>query len=106
MRISHLNRQTIFGALIFVFVVLSSMTVNASGISIITINQLKLILGNPDIAVIDVRASKDWQSSNVKIKGAVRKVPKNFESWGHELPKDKKLVLYVSAQRTASSHSL
>ncbi len=94
MRTSHPNRQTIFGSLIFVFVALSSITVNASGISIITINQLKLILNNPEIAVIDVRASKDWQSSDVKIKGAARGAPKNFESWAYDFSKDKVLILY------------
>ena len=94
MRISYLYRQTILGSLIFVFVASSSLTVSASGISMISINQLNLILGNPDIAVIDVRASKDWQSSNVKIKGAVRGVPKNFESWANDFSKDKVLILY------------
>jgi rhodanese-related sulfurtransferase len=68
--------------------------VSASGISIISTNQLNLILGNPEIAIIDVRASKDWQSSNVKIKGAVRGSPKNFESWANDFSKDKVLILY------------
>ena len=94
MRISYLYRQTILGSLIFVFVALLSMTVSASGISIISINQLKLILDSAEIAVIDVRASNDWQSSNVKIKGAVRGAPKNFESWANDFSKDKVLILY------------
>jgi hypothetical protein len=94
MKTSYLYRQAILGSLIFVFVASSSLTVSASGISMISINQLNLILGNPDIAVIDVRASKDWQSSNVKIKGAVRGVPKNFESWANDFSKDKVLILY------------
>jgi len=94
MKISYLYRQAILGSLIFVFAASSSLSVSASGISIISINQLKLILGNPEIAVIDVRGSKDWQSSNVKIKGAIRGSPKNFESWANDFSKDKVLILY------------
>ena len=94
MQISYFYRLAIFGSLTFVFVALLSLTVNASEISIISINQLKLILGNPEIAVIDVRGSKDWQSSGVKIKGAIRGSPKNFESWSHDFSKDKILILY------------
>jgi hypothetical protein len=94
MKNSYFYRQAILGSLVFVFVASSSLTVSASGISIISINQLNLILGNPEIAIIDVRASKDWQSSNVKIKGAVRGSPKNFESWANDFSKDKALILY------------
>ena len=94
MKISYLYRQAIFGSLIFLFVTSSSLAVSASEISIISTNQLNLILGNPEIIVIDVRASKDWQSSSVKIKGAVRGAPKNFESWAYDFSKDKVLVLY------------
>jgi len=94
MKISNLYSQAIFGSLIFVFVASSPLSVSASGISIISINQLNLILDNSEIAVIDVRASKDWKSSNVKIKGAFRGAPKNFESWANDFSKDKVLILY------------
>lgn len=96
MKIYHLNRQAILGSLIIVFVALYSLTASASGISLISIKQLKLILDNPEIAVIDVRSSKDWQSSDVKIKGAVRGAPKNFESWAYDFSKDKVLILYCA----------
>lgn len=96
MRIYHLNRQAILGSLIIDFVALYSLTASASGISLISIKQLKLILDNPEIAVIDVRSSKDWQSSDVKIKGAVRGAPKNFESWAYDFSKDKVLILYCA----------
>ena len=94
MRISHLNRQAILESLIFVSVALYSLTASASAISLISTNQLKLVLDNPEIAVIDVRSSKDWQSSDAKIKGAVRGAPKNFESWAHYFSKDTVLILY------------
>jgi len=94
MQISYFYRIAILGSLTFIFVALLSLTVNASEISIISTNQLKLKLGNPEIAVIDVRGSKDWQSSELKIKGAIRGSPENFESWSQNFSKDQKLVLY------------
>ena len=94
MQISYFYKIAIFGSLAFVFAVLLSLTVNASELSIISTNQLKLILDKPEIAVIDVRESKDWQSSGVKIKGAIRGSPKNFESWAHDFSNDKILILY------------
>ena len=94
MRVFHHNRQTLIGPLIFVVIILYSLAAGASGFSTISINQLKLILDSPEIVVIDVRSSKDWQSSSVKIKGAVRGAPKNFESWAYDFSKDKAIVLY------------
>jgi hypothetical protein len=96
MRISNIYRLAVFGSSLFIVAVLLSLTVtvNASEFSIISTNQLKLILDNPEIAVIDVRGSKDWQSSELKIKGAIRGSPKNFEFWIHDFSKDKILILY------------
>jgi rhodanese-related sulfurtransferase len=75
------------------FIVFATQT-RASEFSMISNNQLKLMLDSPNVLVIDVRNTEDWRSSNVKIKGAVRKAPQSFESWSRELPKDKALVLY------------
>ena len=94
MQITFLYRQAILTSIFILFVVLLSQTVNASEFSMISTNHLKLILDNPEVVIIDVRGTKGWQSSNVKIKGAIRKAPQNFESWVGDFPKDKTLVLY------------
>jgi rhodanese-related sulfurtransferase len=94
MRISHLNRHFMLGLLVSVFAILLSLPTSASEVSIISSIQLKRILDNPEIVIIDVRSSKDWRSSNIKIKGAVRKLPKSFESWAHDFSTDKELILY------------
>ena len=94
MRISHLDRHVMLGLLVSAFVIFLSLSVSAAEVTIISDVQLKGILDSPEIVIIDVRGSKDWRSSNIKIKGAVRKIPKKFESWAHELPTDKKLILY------------
>ena len=41
-----------------------------------SIKELKARLDDPELTIIDVRASGDWQSSDKKIKGAVRENPK------------------------------
>jgi hypothetical protein len=94
MRNSHLNRLAVLGMLISTIIIFSSLPANASDVSIISGVQLKSILEHPDIVIIDVRGSTHWRSSNIKIKGAVRRMPKNFDSWARDFPLDKELILY------------
>lgn len=61
-----------------------------------TKEQLKALLDDPDVVILDVRTSRDWKGSEKKIKGAIRENPKGFESWAHKYPKDKTLVLYCA----------
>lgn len=82
------------GLIVLALLIVLATQTRASEFSMITNNQLKLMLDSPNVIIIDVRNTDDWRSSNIKIKGAVRKAPQNFESWVHELPKDKALVLY------------
>ena len=37
-----------------------------------TKDDLKAMLGNPDLLIIDVRYGRDWTDSGLKIRGAVR----------------------------------
>ena len=55
---------------------------------------LKEMLGKPDIVIVDVRTGSDWNDSSVKVKGAVREEPDKVDSWIEKYPKDKTLVLY------------
>jgi rhodanese-related sulfurtransferase len=68
--------------------------VAAKDVPRITAEELKGILGNPDVVVLDVRYSQNWQDSDLKIKSAIRGNPDNFSSWFDQFPKDKTLVLY------------
>jgi len=61
-----------------------------------TKEELKALLGNPDLIIIDVRLGKDWVDSDLKIKGAVREDPKAAETWANKYPKDKTLVFYCA----------
>ena len=60
----------------------------------ISVNKMLESLDNPQLLILDVRSSESWQASDTKIKGAVRKNPKSFDSWANDLPKNKFLVLY------------
>ncbi|MRR33656.1 hypothetical protein EG829_03010 [bacterium] len=58
--------------------------------------ELKTLLGSPDLVLIDVRYGKDWSDTDRKITGAVRGEPKQFDLWREKYPKTKTLVLYCA----------
>lgn len=58
--------------------------------------ELKGMLGNPDVVVMDVRVRAQWEQTNSKIKGALREEPEKFKSWAEKHPKDKTYILYCS----------
>jgi len=79
-----------------VFLWIFAMIASAEEVLRITREQLKGMLGNPNVAIIDVRANVDWDGSNLKIKGAVREDPRRVNSWMENYPKEKTLVFYCS----------
>jgi hypothetical protein len=66
----------------------------AQNVPRITKEELRGMLGDSNVVVLDVRESQNWQDSEIKIKGAIRGHPDKFSSWAHEYPKSKTLVLY------------
>ena len=62
----------------------------------ITKEELKSMLGNPNLVIVDVRRDIDWNSSEYKIKGAVRADPdpSKVESWASSYGRDKIFVVY------------
>ena len=61
-----------------------------------TKDELKALVGSPDLVILDVRAGSDWTSSDTKIKGALREDPREIDSWAAKYPKDKIIVLYCA----------
>jgi hypothetical protein len=55
---------------------------------------IKSWLSDCEIIILDVRAPKDWNVSDKKIRGAVRQDPDETKTWAANLPKNKKIVLY------------
>ena len=61
-----------------------------------TKEELKGLMGKPDVVIIDVRAKSDWEGSKEKIQGAVREDPKKVKDWAAKYPKDKTLIFYCA----------
>ena len=61
-----------------------------------TQDELKAMLGSPDLVLLDVRIGGDWDASELKIKGAVREDPIKVDPAAGKYPKDKTLVLYCA----------
>ena len=61
-----------------------------------TKDELKALLGNPDLVPLDVRSESDWKDSDLKIQGAIREEPKQIDSWSKKYSKEKIIVLYCA----------
>ena len=61
-----------------------------------TKEQLKPLLGSPDLVVLDIRLDEQWKFSNRKITGAVHENPTIPGTWLDKYPKDKTIVLYCA----------
>ena len=81
---------------IFLMMVACQTWTIAKGIPMMTKDQLKSMLGNPDLTIIDVRYGLDWTESDVKIQGAVREDPVNVKSWADQYAKNRLIVLYCA----------
>jgi len=58
--------------------------------------EVKALLGNPNILILDARTGSSWSGSDRKIKGAVRVDPHDVSSWIKGVPREKKLIVYCS----------
>ena len=61
-----------------------------------TKDELKALLGNPDVILLDVRSGSDWKDSDLKIQGAIREEPEQINSWSKKYSKEKIIVLYCA----------
>ena len=94
----HLRKTWFCGvALLFGLILLGAGIAASQEAPRMTMEQLKDMLGKPDIIIIDVRYGKDWDGSKVKIPGAIREDPKPAtKSWAEKYSKDKTIVLYCA----------
>jgi rhodanese-related sulfurtransferase len=86
-------------ALTFSFLLLDGLTAiaMAKGVPRISKEELKSMLGQSEVVIIDVRTGEDWKRSKEKIQGAVREDPdQDVKSWADKYSKDKTLILYCS----------
>ena len=60
----------------------------------ITKEELKEMLGDPDVIILDVRPEQQWKQAKRILPGAIHEDCADVESWSNKYPKDKTLVLY------------
>lgn len=58
--------------------------------------EVKALLNDPNVALLDARITPDWKKSDKKIKGAVRVDPLDVGAWAGNYPKDKKIIAYCA----------
>lgn len=85
----------------FAYLILTALCLTVSpalgdSVSRIEIQDLKNMLGSDDVIILDVRAGRDWSTSEFKIPGAIRASGEDFDKWKNSYPKDKKLILYCA----------
>jgi len=91
-------KKRLFLATLLIFFMVEGCATFAQSVGAprMTKEELKAMLGNPDLFIIDVRFGMDWTDNDLKIKGAVREDPEAFDSWANKYPKDKTLVFYCA----------
>ncbi len=80
--------------LIFFTVGILATFARSADVPRMTKDELKAMLDNSDLVILDVRAQGDWKSDDSKIKGAIREDPESVKSWAGKYAKDKTFVLY------------
>jgi len=82
----------------------TTLTLSAD-VPMMTKDELKAMLGNPDLVIFDVRLGSDYFSSDLKIKGAVRPIGRCVGDAALSYPKGKTFVLYCSSPNEVTSIS-
>lgn len=91
------KRFTIYLTIITgVFLFATSVSVLANSVPRMTVDELKVRLGEVDYTVLDVRAGRDWTDATVKISGAERVEPGAVDQWIGNYDKEKTIVLYCT----------
>ena len=62
-----------------------------------TKEELRLLMGDQGVVVVDVRVQEEWKKSDRKIQGVNHEDPeKDVTKWADKYPRDKTLVFYCS----------
>lgn len=83
-------------ALILVVFSLTALPVFAGNVKLMSKDELKPLIGSEDVVILDVRAGRDWSTSEFKIQGAIRADGSEFAGWKETYPPDKRFVLYCA----------
>ena len=93
---NRLTRRPFLLVAIALLVACAGTGIASGEVPLMTTDELKAMLDDPDLLIIDVRRGKDWTSSEFKIKGATYYKPESYDEWVSRIPKSKKIVLYCA----------
>jgi len=93
-------KKKLLAGLILIFLTIGLFTTFALSVDVplMTTDELRAVLGNPDFVIFDVRLGSDYFSSDLKIKGAIRP-----DMGGHlsltlfTYPKGKTFIIYCAS---------
>ena len=60
----------------------------------LTMDQVKDMLGKPDVVIVDIRYIKQYEESDRKLPGAVFVQPEGLDEFAQKYPKDKTYIFY------------
>lgn len=93
-----IRRYTAFAGIILILVCFIVIPVHADNededIRRMPKEEVKALIGQPNVTVIDVRYDKNWKKSDMKIAGAVREHPNEIGSWVGKYAKGRMIILY------------
>jgi hypothetical protein len=67
---------------------------NDKNVPAISVYQVKMLLNNSDVIIIDVRKYRNWWRSSKKILSAVREDPSKVDQWAQKYSKGNSLIFY------------
>ncbi len=88
-------KNVVFGSILILMGLLSSVVYSQEPPKI-SKEELRTMLDNPNVLILDVRIKDEWRASGKKIQGAIRENPEEVRLWLNKYPKDKTLVFYCS----------
>lgn len=62
----------------------------------------RMLLADPNIIILDVRAPEQWENSKKLIRGAIHKDSGKVATWSNKYPKSTRLVVYSSPDEKTS----
>ena len=91
-------RSAVIPGLLYYTAVFMFIQVQAGklGLQRIPKEELKSMLGDPNLVIIDVRLPSHWDEDKLKIVGAVREEIRPVKYWMDKYPKEKTLVFYCA----------
>jgi rhodanese-related sulfurtransferase len=91
-----MTRKLFQSGIFFLMLVFGFSLLSAKDIPRIATDELKKLLDNPEVTILDVRTNRDWEKSDLKIKGARWEDPQMVASWANKYSPEKTLVLYCA----------